>query len=54
MECKNCYVNFSPIWRNGYCNACGIHYKKYGIHKNVSEIYAKILINIKNNCSFIK
>ena len=36
--CINCYVDYSPIWRKGYCNACGIHYSKYGVHKNHIDI----------------
>jgi hypothetical protein len=49
MNCSNCYVDFTSQWRNGYCNACWIHYKKYNNFKDVSKIYAKILIDIKNN-----
>lgn len=47
--CINCYVDYSPIWRKGYCNACGIHYSKYGVHKNHIEIYAKIICSFKKN-----
>ena len=46
-ECLNCYITYSSQWRKGYCNACAIHRSRYGRHKNVSEIYAKILISIK-------
>jgi len=48
MECSNCYTKYSTVWRDGCCNACGIYYKRHKIHKNVIEIYAKILINLKN------
>jgi hypothetical protein len=49
MECKNCFIKYSPVWRKGYCNACSVHYKKHGVHKNVEEIYAKILCSIKKS-----
>ena len=45
--CINCYVDYSPIWRKGYCNACGIHYSKYGVHNNHIDIYAKIICSFK-------
>jgi hypothetical protein len=47
MNCINCFVDYSPIWRNGYCNACGIYFKKHGVHKDHVKIYAKILCNLK-------
>ena len=47
MNCINCFVDYSPTWRNGYCNACGIHFKKYGVHRDHVKIYAKILCNLK-------
>jgi hypothetical protein len=49
MNCLNCYIDFTSQWRNGYCNACWIHYKKYNKFKDVCEIYGRILIDIKNN-----
>ncbi len=53
MECLNCYSTSTPQWRkinnNIYCNACGCHYQRHGTHRNVAEVYAKILINLKNN-----
>jgi hypothetical protein len=49
MNCKNCYINYSPMWRKNYCNACATHYSRHGYHKNVCVIYAKILMDIKNN-----
>ena len=48
-KCLNCYIDYTPMWRNGHCNACWIHYSKYGIHKNIEEIYAKILIDISKD-----
>jgi hypothetical protein len=45
--CLNCYTDSSPLWRKGYCNACAIHYQKYKVHKNVEQIYAKILVSLK-------
>jgi len=47
MECLNCYIDYSPIWRRGYCNACGIHYQKHGVHKDVATIYAKVLMSFQ-------
>jgi hypothetical protein len=51
MECANCFTAYTPSWRTigqiKYCNACAIHYKKYGIHKNVPEYYAGILLKLK-------
>ena len=49
MECLNCYINYSPLWRHGYCNACGIYYQKHGVHKDVDTIYAKVLMSIKKS-----
>ncbi len=49
MICGNCYTDYSPLWRHGYCNACAIHYSKYGIHKDPVVIYAKVLMNISKN-----
>ena len=52
MECINCFTDFTPLWRKGYCNACYIYYKRQGVHKNVEAIYAKILCSMnKTNSS---
>lgn len=51
MECANCYVLDSPQWRKikTVIYACCVHYKRWNKHKNVEELYAKILIDMKNN-----
>ena len=50
--CYNCLINYSPQWRKIdkiiYCNSCGIWFKRKKVHKNVNEIYAKILMSLKN------
>jgi len=46
--CINCCTNHTPQWRNGYCNACATYYYRHGVHKDVTEIYAKILLSLKN------
>ena len=51
MECKNCFISFTSQWRYGYCNACYTHYRRYGVHKKVEEIYAKILCSMKKDPS---
>lgn len=48
MSCLNCY----NLWRNGYCNACYIHYKKYNKFKDVTEIYAKILVDFSKGKNY--
>ena len=51
MECGNCFVDETPCWRkindNVYCNACGLYLKKNKVHKDITLIYAKILMNLK-------
>ena len=47
-ECLNCFIKYSPMWRNGYCNACSTYFKRHHVHKDVSIIYAKILMTLKN------
>ena len=51
MECYNCFATSSPQWRNIneqiYCNACGIYFKRKKIHRDVVNVYAKILMNLK-------
>ena len=36
-RCINCRINKSPVWRsingNQFCNACGIHYKRFGVYR---------------------
>ena len=49
MECSNCFIKWTSQWRHGYCNACSCYFNRYGIHKDVNIIYAKILIDLKNN-----
>ena len=48
MECSNCFISSSSQWRTInckiYCNACGIHYKRNGIHRNTTLVAAKLLM----------
>ena len=52
MVCENCFDSSSPQWRKInekiYCNACGCYYQRHHIHRKCEEVYAKILINLKN------
>ena len=52
IRCGNCFINYSSQWRKNnkkiYCNSCGIWFKRKKVHKNVNEIYAKILMSLKN------
>ena len=47
MECLNCFVDFTSMWRHGYCNACSTYFSRHNVHKNVETIYAKVLMDIK-------
>ncbi|KAI8878724.1 hypothetical protein K501DRAFT_287728 [Backusella circina FSU 941] len=39
LECHNCHVTKTPLWRrtpdraHSLCNACGLYYKQYGTHR---------------------
>ncbi|KAI8327824.1 hypothetical protein BD560DRAFT_417616 [Blakeslea trispora] len=39
LECFNCHVTKTPLWRrtpdraHSLCNACGLYYKQYGSHR---------------------
>lgn len=39
LECFNCHVTKTPLWRrtpdraHSLCNACGLYYKQYGAHR---------------------
>ncbi|CAO3577800.1 unnamed protein product [Absidia cylindrospora] len=39
LECSNCHVTSTPLWRRTpdrvhfLCNACGLYYKQYGNHR---------------------
>lgn len=39
LECYNCHVTKTPLWRrtpdraHSLCNACGLYYKQYGTHR---------------------
>ncbi|KAI8065932.1 hypothetical protein BC940DRAFT_334448 [Gongronella butleri] len=39
LECSNCHVTSTPLWRRTpdrvhfLCNACGLYYKQYGSHR---------------------
>lgn len=39
LECFNCHVTKTPLWRrtpdraHSLCNACGLYYKQYGTHR---------------------
>ncbi|CAO3581816.1 unnamed protein product [Absidia cylindrospora] len=39
LECYNCHVTKTPLWRrtpdraHSLCNACGLYYKQYGAHR---------------------
>ena len=50
MECSNCFISYSPQWRNLnfkiYCNACAIHYKRNGMHRNTTVVAAKLLMSL--------
>ena len=46
VRCLNCHIQESSMWRHGHCNACWVYYKRKGEHKNVSVIYAKILLDL--------
>ena len=54
MDCINCYINYSPVWRKGYCNACAMYYTRHGCYKSVGEIYGKILIDMSKNKEYCK
>jgi len=56
MNCKNCYTDYTPMWRNGYCNACALHYTRNGYYKDPVKIYAKVLMDISKgtNSSILK
>ena len=45
--CLNCFVDFTSMWRKGYCNACATYFSRHKVHKNVVSIYAKVLMDIK-------
>ena len=47
MECLNCFVDFTSMWKKGYCNACATYFSRHKVHKNVETIYAKVLMYIK-------
>ena len=48
MECKNCFIKWTSQWRHGHCNACATYFGRYGVHKNIDTVYAKILMDLKN------
>ena len=47
MECLNCFTQKTPMWRNSYCNACSIYYKRHKVHKDIVKECAKNLMFFK-------
>ena len=52
MACTDCCVKNSSQWRKIdkkiYCNACAVHFKRSGFHKDL-HYYANILIHISQS-----
>jgi uncharacterized Zn finger protein (UPF0148 family) len=47
MECYNCQVTQTPLWRrtadraHPLCNACGLYFKQYGVHRPMATRHTR-------------